>query len=65
MVKKLSLEDLLDLGLDAEQAKGVLDKQNEVKPRVLVWRFKATEADASKVAEAFPDLVITRPDWKK
>lgn len=65
MVKKLTLEDLQELGLDEEQASAVLAKQNETKPRILVWRFKATEADASKVAEAFPDLVITRPDWKK
>lgn len=65
MSVKLTLEILKELGLSDEKAKAVLEKQNETKPRIVIWRFKATEARALEVVAAFPDLVIERPNWKK
>lgn len=59
MTRKLSFEELKNLGLTDDQAKKVVEKQSLVN-RELTYTFKATPEKLAELEATFPEVKFTR-----
>jgi hypothetical protein len=63
---KLTVEQLVQAGLTEEAAKVVLGLQEKPKAEREVWfRAQMTQAKANEITSLFPEVVFSRPIWKK